>query len=125
MALPPMPMPGASGPAGGAPLAAPSPNPGHEAAAMAKVQAAVRVLLEASSGLDPASDGGQTVLQCIQRLSKVAGTAPASPGVGVEALRGLAQQAGQQAPLLALLRQQQGGGGQPPPGGGAPPPATG
>lgn len=78
---------------------------------MAKVQAAVKILQEASSGLDPASDVGQTVLKSIQSLAKVAPPGQAGPpGVGAEALRGLAQQAQQQSPLMALLRQQQAGG---------------
>lgn len=88
---------------------------------MAKVSQAVKILQDAFGGVDPASDTGHAILKSIEQLSKVAPVTQAAPGVGQEALRGLALQARQQAPLEMLLRQQAAGAGQPPAGGAAPP----
>lgn len=122
MALPPTMMPpGASPPMGAAPIAQPTPSPGAEAAAMAKIQTAVKILQEAFSGLPPAGEPGKKVLKAIQQLSEIAPTNQAAPGVGAEALRGLAASAQKQAPLEALMRQMPPAGGAPP--GGAEPPA--
>lgn len=86
---------------------------------MAKVASAVKILQDAFSGVDPASDVGHAILKSIEQLSKVAPVTKAAPGVGHEALRNIATQARQTAPLEMLLRQQAAGaGGQP--GGAAP-----
>ena len=86
---------------------------------MAEVAQAVKILQQAFSKVDPGGDAGHAILKAIEQLSKVAPVTKAAPGVGQEALRNLAMQAKQQAPLEMLLRQQAGGAGQPP-GGAAP-----
>lgn len=81
------------------------------------------MLQEAFSGLDPASDAGKDVLKAIQSLSKSAPPRKASPGVGMEALRGLLAKAQQNQSLGAVMGMGGGGAGgppQPPPGGAAP-----
>src|ERR1700753_3838803 len=105
--MPPLPLPqGASPPVGGAPIAAPSHSPGSEAAALAEVAQAVKVLQDAFGKLDPMGDPAKKVLDAIKKLSDVAPITKAAPGIGPEAMRNLASQAQKQAPLEMLLRQQ-------------------
>lgn len=88
---------------------------------MAEVAQAVKILQGAFGKVDPGGEAGHAILKSIEQLSKLAPVTKAAPGVGQEALRNLAMQARQQAPLEMLLRQQAAGGGQP--AGGAAPPA--
>lgn len=112
-----MPLPqGASPPVGGAPIAAPSHSQGSEAAALAEVAQAVKILQDAFGKMDPMGDNAKKVLKSIEKLSDVAPVTKAAPGIGPEAMRNLASQAQKQAPLEMLLRQQaaQPGGAAPP-----------
>ena len=74
------------------------------------VSEAVKVLQKAFGMLDPTSEAGRAILESINKLGKVAPVSQAAPGIGPEALRNLAQQAQQEAPLAMLLRKQMTGG---------------
>jgi hypothetical protein len=72
---------------------------------MALVQQAVKILQEAASKCDPSSDIGQSILGSVQKLAKHAPPGQGSPGVEMQSLRNLMQQARQQAPVQAMQRQ--------------------
>jgi hypothetical protein len=99
---------------------------------MALVRQAIEILGQAAVKTDPSNALGQALLKSIQNLAKhaPAGQAQAPGTVEPQALRNIAAQAKQQAPLQALMRNLGGGGqgGAPPsmpPGGGAMPPGGG
>ncbi len=102
-------------------MSQPSPNPGQEAASLAKVRQAIAILQEAFNGTDPTGELGSAIIDSIKKLGSKAPPMQGAPGVGMEALRNLMTQARQQAPLQALMRSQAGGGA---PGGGAAPGAA-
>jgi hypothetical protein len=96
----------------------PTPNRGNQAAALAQVQWAVRLLETALPQLGAASPQGQAVMKAITSLSKHTPTAGGSPGVQKTALQDLMMQQRQQQPMMDMLRGQ--GGGIAGPMGGAP-----
>ena len=121
MALPVTPVPGGAppvGPQGG--ISAPSPNPGKEAAAIAKVRQVVSQLQAIVPDVDIASPLGEAVLKAIQNLSKHAPVSQAQPGGGMQSLKDQLMKAMQGGPMAALQRAQ--AGAAPPPGAMAPPP---
>jgi hypothetical protein len=128
MALPGMP-PSLTGvpPMGAAPVGVPSGNPGAQAAAMAKIASAIKILEQQLQTLPTGSDPYKSVLSAIQSLSKHVNPADATPGVDQSALRGLMQDASRSAPMMSLMRSLGGpsagaaGGGAMPMGGGLPP----
>jgi len=95
---------GGTPPVGPGPVAAPSPNPGKEASSIMEVRAAVSALQKAFGGLDPGSEAGQAVLEAIKKLSKIAPAQQGAPGAGLQALRGLVQQAQGSGPMAAVQR---------------------
>jgi hypothetical protein len=76
-----MPGAGASPPTGNTPMAQPSSSPGSEAAAVAKIQAAVDALSQALPLIqDKSGPRAKEVLKAIERLSKLAAPGQAAPG---------------------------------------------
>ena len=105
-------------------MSQPSPNPGQEAASIAKVRQAIAILQDAFGGMDPSGELGQATLDAIKKLGTKAPPMQGAPGVGQEALRNLMMQARQSAPLQSLMRSQAGAPSGAPgglPGGGAAP----
>lgn len=103
-------------------------QPGNNAAAIAKVLEAIKILQLALPDLPPGTPVHKSVLSAISGISKHAQPANAQPGIQKTTHRELTQQAQQQAPMQALMRQlQQGQGGAAAPGAQAapPPPQTG
>lgn len=98
-------------PMGSSPAAQATGNPGSAAAAVAKVQEAIKLISIALPEV-PMEDKAD-LAKCISILSKKFPASEASPGIQQTALRDLAQQAQQQAMMQALMRKQQ----QPSPGG--------
>lgn len=97
-------------------MSGPSPNPGQEAASIAKVRQAIAILQEAFGGSDPTGELGKAILDSIKKLGGAAPAMQGAPGVGQEALRNALMQARQTAPMQALMRSMASGGG----AGGAP-----
>jgi hypothetical protein len=97
-------------------MSGPSPNPGQEAAAIAKVRQAIAMLQDAFGGSDPTGELGKAILDSIKKLGGAAPAMQGAPGVGQEALRNALMQARQTAPMQALMRSMASGGG----AGGAP-----
>lgn len=92
-------------PIGSSPASLATGNPGANAAALAKVREAVRILEIALPDLPHGSPEHKAVLNAISGMSKHAPAAEAQPGIQISAMRELQQQASQQAPLMALMRQ--------------------
>jgi hypothetical protein len=119
-------------PMGASPVGVPSGNPGAQAAAMAKIASAIRILEQALPTLPTGSDPYKSVLSAIQAISKHVNPGDATPGVDQTAMRGVMQEASRSAPFQSLMRSLGGGpsagaagGGQMPgasmTGGGLPP----
>jgi hypothetical protein len=113
---------------GASPVGVPSGNPGAQAAAMAKIASAIKILEQALPTLPTGSDPYKSVLSAIQSISKHVNPSDATPGVDQTALRGLQQDAARSGPLQSLMRSLGGGqsagaagGGAMPMGGGLPP----
>jgi hypothetical protein len=94
---------------------------------MALVRQAIEILGQAAMKTDPSSDLGQTLLDTIKKLAKGAppGQASAPGTVEPQALRNIAAQAKQQAPMQALMRSVGSGPMAAPPGGAGMPPTPG
>lgn len=92
-------------------MSGPSPNPGQEAAAIAKVRQAITLLQDAFGGSDPTGELGKAILDSIKKLGGAAPAMQGAPGVGQEALRNALMQARQTAPMQALMRSMAAGGG--------------
>ena len=92
-------------------MSGPTPNPGAEAAAIAKVRQAIDLLQQAFSGADPTGELGKAILDSIKKLGSAAPAMQGAPGVGQEALRNALMQARQSAPMQALMRSMASGGG--------------
>jgi hypothetical protein len=92
-------------------MSGPSPNPGQEAAAIAKVRQAIAMLQDAFGGSDPTGELGKAILDSIKKLGGAAPAMQGAPGVGQEALRNALMQARQTAPMQALMRSMAAGGG--------------
>lgn len=133
-AAPPMPVPGAGGPPGQPPLGSspitqPSPNAGFKAAALSKVQLAVRILEKALPEMGVASEEGKDIMKALSTLAKHIPAGAASPGIENSTMMQMMLQGRQEAPMLQLAQQRPpmsggapGGGAQPAPGGPAPAP---
>jgi hypothetical protein len=100
--------------------------PGNNAAAVAKVLEAIKILQLALPDLPPGTPVHKAVLGAISGISKHAQPANAQPGIQKTTHRELGREAQQQAPMQALMRMlsQGPGGGAPPGGAAAPAPAT-
>jgi hypothetical protein len=94
-----MPTPGPASPAG-----EPSGNPGAMADSMSKVREAVNMLEMALPGLEMGSEAHKAVLDSIQKISKIAPSSAAVPGVQNTQLLGLQKQAQENAMLAQLTR---------------------
>lgn len=102
-------------------MSSPVPNQGHQAAGMAIMSQAIRLLEKALPMLGAESDAGREVLSALGRLAKHLPAGSTSPGVEMSSLQKLLMEQRQQNPMMALMRQQQQGGGvAPPPGQGQP-----
>lgn len=95
----------------------PTPNRGLQAAGLAYVTQAVRILSMALPILGAETDQGGAVMSAIKSLTKHIPPGSGSAGVENSALRNLMMQQKANAPMQQVLRNQ-GGGGAP---GGAPP----
>ena len=125
---PGMPQPGAGTqpgqpPFGSSPVSAPTPNRGLQAAALAQVVWAVRLLEKALPGIGAATPAGKDIMKAISNLTKHIPAGAASPGMEQTALQGLMQSAKQEAPQLQALKAAGAQPGPMTPGGaaGAPP----
>lgn len=129
MALPaPMPMAGAGTAPGQPPMGPqnvqmPTPNRGAQAAAMAQINWAIRLLEQALPMVGATSDVGQACMKAISSLAKLVPAGASAPGVERTGLEQLMLRAKQEEPMMALMRGQGGGGapGGPPPNAAAPP----
>lgn len=110
-------------PVGHSPATSASGNPGLAANAMAQVREAVSLLQMALPNVPIGSELHKVVLKSITDLSKSAPASEASPGIQQTAIKDLAANQQQQAPLVALMRSMQGQGSMG--GGGSPMPAPG
>ncbi len=113
--------PGAAlGPTGG--MSAPSPNPGDMAQGLTMVGTATQMLQQALQFFPVGDEMQKTVLDTVQKLSKMAPASAQVPGVQATQLSGLGQQAEQTAMLQALQRAMGSQAAPPSPDmGGAPP----
>ena len=120
-------MMGGRPPMGAGPISVPSASPGAQAAAMAKVREAIKILIGALPELPIGSDPFKTVQSSIQGLSKHVSPGEEVPGMQQTALRDLQQGAGKNAALEAVMRSlgSQGGAGSAPGGTGGGPMAAG
>ncbi len=112
------PMMGMQGPTGA--QSAPTMDPGSMANAITQVGTAVQLLqqtLADPNAVPLGSDIHKTILDCIQKLSKVAPTSQQVPGVQATNLMSLQQKAQEDAMMQAVLRSLAGaqGGGAPSP----------
>lgn len=107
-------------PAGGSPATMPTANAGHQAAGIARLSIAVKVLEETVPLLGVGSDAGKDALKALNTLSKHVPPGSVSPGIEANSAAQLMQRQRQMAPQIAALRAA-GAGGQPA-GGGMPPP---
>jgi hypothetical protein len=107
---------------GAGPISVPSASPGAQAAAMAKVREAIKILIGALPELPIGSDPFKTVQSSIQGLSKHVSPGEEVPGMQQTALRDLQQGAGKNAALEAVMRSlgSPGGGAGSVPGGATP-----
>ena len=108
------------------PVQMPTPDRGSQAAALAQVSWAVRLLEKALPLLGVASPPGKDVMSALKSLSKHVPPGSMSPGVENNALQQLMMQGKQEQPQIQALRAMGQGGGpsmgaEAPPGGGAPP----
>ncbi len=104
-------------PFGPSPTTMPTPNRGHQAAGLAQVAVAVRILEKALPMLGAESEPGGIVMKTITNLAKLVPQGSTSQGVENQAMQGLMQQQKQEQPMLQVMRSMgQGGAGQPPGG---------
>lgn len=106
-------------PAGGSPATMPTANAGQQAAGIARLSIAVKVLEETVPLLGVGSEAGKDALKALNTLSKHVPPGSVSPGIEANSAAQIMQRQRQMAPQIAALRAAGGGG---PPGGGAPPP---
>lgn len=114
MALPPGITPPLSGlgagtapgqpPFGSSPMQMPTPNRGSQAAALAKVSSAVKLLETALPELGATTEPGQAVMKAIQSLAKHAPSGSIDKGVEATSLQTLMMANKQDNPMLNLLR---------------------
>src|ERR1700761_3251123 len=101
-------------PIGSSPATQPVANRGMEAAGVAKLGVAVRLLEQIVPMLGAGSDAGRAVLESLNKLSKHVPSGSQSPGIEQSALQELMNKARQAAPQIAAMRAAQQGGGMPP-----------
>ena len=116
-----MPQPGAGTqpgqpPFGSSPVSAPTPNRGLQAAGLAQVVWAIRLLEKALPSIGAATPPGKDILKAISSLTKHVPAGAASPGMEQTALQGLMQQSKQEAPQLQAMRAATAQGGPMTPG---------
>lgn len=131
MPIPPM-LPGSTPPAlgagtqpgqppfGSSPAQMPTPDRGGQAAALALVSTAVRILERALPQLGAGSDPGKDVMKALQNLTKHVPPGATSPGVENSAMQQMMLAGKQEQPQQQVLAAM--GQGQAPMPGGAPPP---
>jgi hypothetical protein len=103
------------------PATSPQPNAGNEAAAMNKVQLALKTLEEALPQIPMGSDLHHEILKITTQLSKKLQPGTGSPGLQMQELLQMARGQAQSAPMQALARMQAPADAPPAmPGGGAP-----
>lgn len=108
-------------PMGSSPLSPPSGNPGQQAAALANVREAIKLLEKELPNLAAGSEPYKAVLGAIQGLSKHIAPSNEVPGVQKTALRDLQQSAQQSGMMQSLIRSLgASGAGAGSPAGGAP-----
>lgn len=105
------------GPTG--PAAPPSPNLGAQAESLSKVQQAVQILTLQLPNFPVGSEEQKTVMDAIQKLSKIAPASQAPQGVEMSTIRQLEEDAMRTGMLRRLMANQNSAG----PNGGAPAPA--
>lgn len=113
MAIPNAPLPPSlSGqpPMGSSPMGMKLGQPGNNAAAVAKLLQAVKIMEAALPELPTGTPIYKATLSAITSISKHAPEAEAQPGIQKTALRDLQQTQQQQAPMEALMRMMKAGG---------------
>ena len=117
-------------PFGSSPVQMPTPDRGNQAAAMAQLSWAVKILEGALPLLGATSEPGQAVMAALKALSKHISPGAFSPGAERSVLEKMMMQAKQDNPMQQVLGAM-GQGGAPSPGGApggappSPPPPTG
>ena len=102
------------GGAGGATM--PTPNRGLQAAAMAQLTHAIRILEKSLPMLGVETEIGQAVMKALQSLSKHVPAGSGSPGVEQSGLAKMMGEQRQEQPMLQVMKAMgQGGQGQPSP----------
>ncbi len=101
-------------PSGSSPATQPSVNNGMQAAGMAQLGMAIRVLERSLPMLGSGSEAGSAVLKAISSLTKFAAASDSSPGIAMNAAQNVTNQMRQNMPMIAAMRAQ--GGGAPQPG---------
>lgn len=111
-------------PIGSSPATQPVANRGLQAAGVAKLGLAVKILESVLPMLGAGSESGKAVLEALNKLSKHVQPGSISSGVEQTGLQDLMNKVRQNAPQIAAMRASQpaGAGAPPPPGGGAIPP---
>lgn len=107
-------------PFGPSPVSLPVPNRGLEAAALARVKVALKILEMAVPALGAETEPGRAVLDAIRSLAKHVPPGSSSPGVETTALQDLMLRQRQESPMHQVMRAM-GSGAAPP----APPVPTG
>lgn len=108
-------------PAGGSPATMPTANAGLQAAGIARLSIAVKVLEETVPLLGVGSEAGKDALKALNTLSKHVPPGSVSPGIEANSAAQIMQRQRQMAPQIAMLRAASAGGA-PPAGGGMSPP---
>ena len=113
-------------PFGSSPMQMPTPDRGSQAAALAEVSSAVKLLEKALPSLGASSPTGKDVMGCIQKLAKHVPPGSIDKGVESNSLQSLMMQGKQENPMLNVLRAMGQGGqaGAPPGAPPAPPPGA-
>lgn len=118
MPMPPSPSPNPSAPqgqppVGSSPATGPVPNKGQEAAGMAKLGLAIRLLESIVPQLGAGTEAGRDVLKALTSLSKHLPPGAVSPGVEKTSLMNMMQSQRQQQPQIAAMRAAMAGGQSP------------
>ncbi len=93
----------------------PTMNKGLQAAALAQVQWAVRLLEKSLPLIGSGTEPGKDIMKAITALTKHVPPGSTSPGVEQSSLQQMMMQQKQEQPEIARLRAMGGGGGAPPP----------
>ena len=97
-------------PIGSSPATQPVPNRGQEAAGLAKLGVAIRVLESILPMVGSGSEVGKDVLKALNSLSKHVPVGSQSSGIDTSALQEMLMKARQMQPQIAAMRAAQGGG---------------